>query len=107
MFSFLFYFETFKLFVILKSILPGSDAIMESNNDHDDDAAAALAAHFVDADAAINHDDVGETETVHDADDDERQAANDTRLIQKALTILQDQINFPVRTRNKIVELAQ
>ena len=80
---------------------------MESNNDHDDDAAAALAAHFVDADAAINHDDVGETETVHDADDDERQAANDTRLIQKALTILQDQINFPVRTRNKIVELAQ
>ena len=80
---------------------------MESNNDHDDDAAAALAAHFVDAEAAVNHDDASETETVHDADDDAEQATNDTRLILKALMILQDRLDFPFRTRNKIVELAQ
>ena len=78
-------------------------ATTEVNNDHDVDAAAVPAAHILDAEAAVNHDDASETETVHDADDDERQAANDTRLIQKTLTILQDQIDFPVRIgiRNK------
>jgi len=44
--------------------------------------------------------DANGTETINDAIDD-------TRLIHKAIAILQAWLEFPFRTRNKIVELAQ
>ena len=66
---------------------------MEPNNDHD--AIAAVAA--------ANNDDANEGVD----DDEEEQNANDRRLINKAILILQERLDFPFRTRNTIVELAQ
>ena len=74
--------------------------MMEANADHGD----VFAAVIVGADAAANHDE-GADEAVDD--DDEEQTANQRRLINKAIFILQERLEFPWQTRNKIVELAQ
>ena len=76
-------------------------AMMEPNVDHDAVAAAAI----VGADAAANQDE-DTNEAVDDADE-EQQTANERRLINKAILILQERLEFSWRTRNKIVELAQ
>ena len=68
---------------------------------HDVNAAAAVgvgAVLHVAADTAANNE---------DNNDEDAQTVNDRRLINKAISLLQERLGLPNRTRTKIVELAQ